>query len=406
MVTSAGWARSLERGAVALLFAGALTFVFSLWLLYGRAYNTHAPAGIDRLLDGGAARPYSARLLVPWLAHAAVAAAPIEARIARIDRWTERHPAVESWLAYFQVSRRRAHELAAAALIDWLALVGFLWCVRRLVETLYATSLWVARLAPVVALLLLPLFFGMGKHFLYDPPALFFAAAALLAIARGRVHALTVVLALGTLNKETMALALLVYLLPGFRAALGAGWRRHLAVQALVVVAARGVAVALSHPAAADTASDNYLRSYFVENLAAFARDPFLVSLPRTAAALFFVLLVLAGLARKPALLRQALPIVLPFFALAAWGSQWGEIRVFYEIYPLLFLMGYQSCIEWIGLPIASRDGPAAAAAPAPGGPPRLAPALAGALAGLLLLACGVMLPLFVQASLQGSGGG
>jgi hypothetical protein len=405
-VTAVEWVRRLERVAVALLLAGAFTFVFSLWLLYGRAYNTHAPAGIDRLLDGGAARPYSARPLVPWLACAAVAPVPIEARIARIDRWAERHPEVESWLAYFQVSRRRAFELAAAALLDGLALAGFLWCIRRLFEAFYATSIWVARLAPVVALLLLPLFFGTGKHFLYDPPALLFAAAALLAVVRRRVHALTVVLGLGTLNKETMALALLVYLLPSFRAALGAGWRRHLAVQSLVVAGARGLAMTLSHPAAAETASNTYLRNYFFDNLAAFARDPFLVSLPRTAAVLFFVLLVFADLPRKPALLRAASPIALPFLALAAWGSQWGEIRVFYELYPLLFLMGYQSCVEWIGLPIASRDAQRATEPSASGGPQRLAPALASALAGLFLLACGATLPLFVLAALQGSGGG
>ena len=387
---------------MALLWAGALTFVFSLWLLHGRAFNTFEPGGIDKLTDGGATRPYSARVLVPWLARAAVAPVPVEGRAERVERWAARHPAVESWLAYFQVSRRHAFELLAAALIDGLALAGFLWSLRRLVEAFYRTSLWVARLAPVVAILLLPLFFARGTHFVYDPPALCFAALALLAVRQGRVHRLTLALGLGMLNKETMALGLLAYLLPSFRRAVGPRWRFHLGVQGGVVLAARGLALALSSPAAGGGATNNYLRNYFFENLVAFARDPFLLSYTRTAAVIVFTLLIFAGLRRKPALLRESLPIALPFLALYAWASQWGEIRVLYELYPILFLMGYQTCVEWIGLPIESRDGDAGGEATAQAQPGRFAPALASALAGLFLGACGVTLPFLVMASFPG----
>ncbi len=390
---------------MALLWAGALSFVVSLWLLHGAGFNTFAPAGIDGLIDGGATRPYSARLLVPWIARAALSPLPVEERLQRIDRWALRHPALEHWLAYFKVSRRHAFDLLAAALVDALALAGFMWSVRRLLEAFYDTSIWVARLGPVVAILLLPLFFGAGAHFVYDPPALFFAAAALLAMRLGRVHALTVLLALGTLNKETMALVLLAYLLPRFRESMGERWRFHLAVQSLVVVAARGLAVALSSPASAEAATNNYLRNYFIENLAGFARDPFLLSYSRTAALIFFVLLVFAGLGRKPALLRQAFPIVLPFLALAAWGSLWGEIRVFYELYPLVFLMGYQSCVEWIGLPIVNRDGRdgrAVGGAATRNEAPRLAPSLASALAGVFLAGSGATLPFIVMLGFAG----
>lgn len=407
IVTASDWTRSLERAAVALLWAGAFTFVLSLWLLHGRAFNTFAPAGIDRLIDGGATRPYSARLLVPWMARAATSGLPVEGRLAWIADWAERHPAVDAWLAYFQVSRRNAFGLLAAALVDGLALAGFLWCVRRLVEAFYETSTWVVRLAPVVAALILPLFFDSRTHYVYDLPALFFAAAALLAMRRGSALALTIVLGLGTLNKETMALGLLAYLLPSFRTLLGRRWRFHLAVQSLVVVAARGLAVALSSPAAAtadavDAATNNYLRNYFIPNLASFLRDPFLLDFSRTAALLFFTLLIFAGLRRKPTMLREAFPIVVPFLALYAWASQWSEIRAFYELYPLVFLMGYQSCVEWIGLPIESRDGRAADGAAPASASPRLVPSLASALAGLFLAAAGMTLPFLVMVGFTG----
>lgn len=395
---------------MALLWAGALTFVLAYWFLHGPAFNTFEPAGIDRLVDGGATRPYSARLLVPWIASAALSPLPVEQRLALVDRWALEHPALEHWLAFFKVSRRHALDLLAAALVDALALAGFMWILRRLLEAFFDTSRWVTRLGPVLAVLLLPLFFGMGVHFLYDPPALFFAATALLAMRRGRVHTLTVLLGLGTLNKETMALALLAYLLPRFRESMGPRWRLHLAVQSLVVVAARGLAIALSNPSSGDLATNNYLRNYLIENLAVFVRDPFLLSYSRTAAVIFFALLIFGGLGRKPVLLRQAFPIVLPFLALATWGSQWGEIRVYYELYPLVFLMGYQSCVEWIGLPIDNRDGRderdgrarVMDGAAMRDEAPRLAPSLASALAGLFLAAAGATLPFIVMLGFAG----
>jgi len=398
-VTAAGWPERLQRIAVLLLSAGAFAFVLSLWLLHGRAFNTFEPAGIERLSEGGATRPYSARVLVPWAVRAAVGPWPVETRSAWVDREISESPELERWLAYFQVSRRHVFELLAAVLLDALALAGFLWAVHRLVAAFFRTTFWVAALAPAVAVLFLPLFFGRGTHFVYDLPALCFAAWALLALRLGRTGLFTVVLALGTLNKETMALALLVYLLPSFRRALGPRWRRQLAVQALAVAAARGLAVALSSPAAGEAVTNTWVRAYFVENLVAFVRDPFLLSYTKTAALLFFCLLIFADLRRKPLLLREATPVALPFLALYVWGSQWGEIRVLYELYPLFFLMGYQSCVEWIGFPIESRD--AGAAEPeAASEAPRIAPALASALAGLFLAGCAVALPFLVMANL------
>ena len=37
---------------MALLWAGARTFVLAYWFLRGAAFNTFEPAGIDRLSDG------------------------------------------------------------------------------------------------------------------------------------------------------------------------------------------------------------------------------------------------------------------------------------------------------------------------------------------------------------------
>lgn len=382
---------------MAVLWIGAFLFVFSLWLFHGRAFNTFEPAGIDRMVDGGAARPYSARPLVPWLARAAVAPWSVEARVAWLEGWTRHRPALAAWLDYFRVTPRHAFELMVAACLDALALAGFMVCVLRLVASFYEVPHRVAWLAPVVAVLLLPLFFTVGTHYFYDLPALFFAAAVLLAIRLRRSAALALLLALGTLNKETLALALLIYLVPAFRESLGGRWRRDFFLHAGAVIGARALAVALSTPAAVTAPTDNYLRDYLVDNLIAFVRDPFLLNAPRTATLLFFGLLILAGLPRRPALLRSVLPVVVPFLALYLWGSLWREIRVLYEVFPILFLLGYATCVECLGLPIAPRAAEEVSVATGREETPRASFALASTLAGLFLIACGASVPILVH---------
>jgi len=391
-VTAVSIFRRLERAGLLLLWSGTLLFVFSLWLFQEGAFNSHAGTGMDRLVEGGAQRPYSARLLVPWMARAAVAPWSPESRSEAIDGFLSTRPGIAAWLETRDIPRRHGPETFAMLCIDFLVLVGFAICIHGLAGGLFVASKRIVSTAPALALLFLPLFYGVGTHQVWDFPALFFSAAALLAIDRRAPIALAAILAFGTLNKETMALALLVYLIPSYRRALGGRWYRFLALHAGTVVAARAVALAYSSPAAGISSSNNYLRSYLADNLFEIARAPFLLEAERTATVLFFALLVFAGLRRKPALLLEVAPVALPFLALYLWGGLWGEIRAVYELYPILFLMGFQSCVEWIGLPLRARNGETAPQEEADAEEPSLVYAGSCTLAGAVLGGSGVLM--------------
>jgi hypothetical protein len=353
-IVRSSW-RAVDLAAATLLWLGALSLVFSLWLFAGRNFNTFPPAQAEAMIHGGANRPYSSRVLVPWAVRGLIAPWPSRAVENASDALAESAPGA-ALLRYFDAPPRSALELLLVLALDALSLLGFALVLRRLFDRLYSASLWVSRTAPVAALLLLPLFFARGAHYLYDFPALLFFTAALYCI-RAEKHALLyLVLALGTLNKETMAIALLaLYLVHRDRPA-GTGWRRRLALQAAVVLLARLAAVALSSPGGAPGPANGYLRNYLIANAVEFLRDPFLLSFTRTAALLLLGLLIFGRWSSRPLFLRRVAPVALVFFALYLVGSQWGEIRSLYEAFPILFLLGWASVVERLGLDLGDRD--------------------------------------------------
>jgi len=384
------WQLLADVSGHALLLSWALCFVFALWLTYGRPLNNFEPAKLDKLLDGGANRPFASRVLVPWVARAVVAPFPAEARRASAERLAAEHPGLAHALELFAGRPATAAELAVLICVDGLAFALFLFLLARLFRSLYVSSEWVARCAPPMALLVLPLFFRQGDHLFYDPLTLVFATWFLLAMGEVRIRTLYALLFVGTLNKETMLLALLAFLLPRFRAALGARWRVHLAGLAATGAASRLLALLASTPLAEAGPRNSFIRDYFFENALELARHPPMVDASRLAALILFVLLVAGGLRRKPQLLRSVLPVALPFLALSLVGSLWGEIRSLYELYPIVFLMGYQTSVEWIGLDLRAADG----ATPSASEPCawRWVPAASAAVAGAFLLVSGLQI--------------
>jgi len=383
---------AVERLAVALLWAGALTFVFALWLTYGRPFNNYPPAKLEKMLEGGASRPFSGRVLLPWTVRALASPISADARSAWGERLASTSAAANHALNQFGTPPRFALELLLAIALDALALALFAFVLSRLFDELFVASRWVRWTAPPLAVLSIPLLLQQADHYFYDLPAMLFAAWVLLALLKGRVATLYALVFLGTLNKETMLLAPLAFLLPEVREAIGSTWKRHLAGVSATALVARALALGLSQPAAGEAAG-GYLPKYLVGNAFVFARDPFLVDAKRFAAALVFLLVIFGGWRRKPRFLVRLLPVTLPMTALYLIGGQWGEIRALGELLPLVFLLGYQTVVEWIGLEIRPRD----AAESMPISEPRtnwssLAAAGAAALAGSFLLASGVLI--------------
>src|SRR4029079_17206285 len=195
---------------------------------------------------------------------------------------------------------------------------------RSLTESLYA-AVWVRFVAPLIAVLALPVFFSKGTHYLYDFPPLALCTLALALLARGRLRAFYWVFAVGTLNKETMILATLVFVLTAWRSLPRAALLKHVAAQSLLFLAIQAL-LRLIFAGTPGGAVEPHLEKNLI--LVASSNGPLTLGLLGAIA-----LLVLARFDRKPALLRKSLALLIPLGVSYFCFGIYGEIRVFYEAF-------------------------------------------------------------------------
>lgn len=386
--------RRIVAGTLLFLYIATSCFVFSLWLIRGRDFNTLEPARADLVTYGGAKRPYNSRVLVPWLARAGAGLIPEQIERGVEETMLAQYPGLQRVVGYFNAPPDFALELALIIGLDFLSLFAFMLALRALFATLFAASRWVAGLAPVFAALTLPLLFANGTHFFYDLPALCLFAAALLFLKRREWRFMYPCLAAGMLNKETMVLLTLVFAVYFWDRMPRRLLARHVLAQLGLALLLRGLAVGLSQPAGAFDPKNNYLRDYFETNLLAIWNSPLLYDARLLAACLFLGALVVWRWSDKPVLLRRGCIVLLPLFAGYLRGGLWGEIRIFYEVFPILAVMAYHSLVSWIGLPLEPREDPATVPTGSAGQVLKVAVALSAAL--LLLLIVRTVLVAFV----------
>ena len=354
--------RRIVTGSLLLLYLGSSCFVFSLWLIRGRAFNTFEPARADLVTYGGAKRPYNSRVLIPWMARASSGLIPEQIERELVERTLTRYPGLGNVLGYFNAPPDFALELICIIGWDFLSLFAFMFVLRKLFAALFTASNWVRGLAPVFTVLTLPILFASGTHFFYDLPALFLFAAALLFMKRRDWRFMYPCLAAGILNKETMVLISLVFVVYFWDRMPRKLLVRHTLAQLSLALLLKVLAVQVSQPAGAIDDRNNYLRDYFETNLMAFWNSPLLYDMQLLAACLFLIVMVTWKLPDKPMFLRRSCVVLIPLFAGFMRGGLWGEIRIFYEAFPILSLMAYHSLVSWIGLSIESKRDPATAA--------------------------------------------
>jgi len=337
-----------------LLYSTVASYATTEFIRYPGLANVRPAMGGESffgdMVYGRAPQPFVTRVLVPWLIRAAVAVTPPATR-ARIEESLRRSQTSDGrpvWLYQYPF------EFTVAKNLLLLFAVGFafgLWWLARLVLDAPAPAL---DAIPVVVLFALPGVYGYGSM-LYDLPALclFTLGLALIAARRRWLHAAAFVACV--LNKETALLLVLVWVVSEARKlkprqlAVGAG------LQLGLWLIVRGVLFwhFRNYPGEAIT-----LHLFRNAQVMAIPGNWFLyrpvtnwLVLPVGLNALYVLGFIasLFALRRSPRFLRRAYWIVPPVFVLTWLFGNVDEMRVYYELLPIVALVLFGGLFRLMG---------------------------------------------------------
>jgi hypothetical protein len=357
--------RWLGRRTYHVLVVG-LYLAASLWILIMWATDVRPFIGLNlferaRFLDliyGRAHRPFVYRALVPWLVRGILAIIPRSLTYGLSELFVDALPIVGRAADFLSWERQHLPEYAVTLGLIYLSIVGYLLALRWLVRQCYDMSTpghpWLTDALPLLSLTVLPVFFKRGTHFLYDLPALFLFTLALACLRAHRLGAYYAVYVIGLLNKETMLLAGVAMML-WFAAQKGPRWRgrvmRHAMAHAALFAVVRLVLMIVYRDNPGEPAELRLL-----DNLIFYSYPYWFTAITSVGAV---VLLIGHDWQKKPLFLRLALWLTVPFFGLYLLAGSWGEIRVFYELFPIGYLLGVQTVAKVMGWPMVTRAGSA-----------------------------------------------
>jgi len=318
------------------------------------ALNDYWKARVPDVIYGRAHRPFVQRTLVPSAIRLVRQGLPrpvlgaLRRTVSGPPLRLPRKMGVLGWEpAYFT-------EYVIAMILLFFVLIGFPFALRSLFLALYEAPV-AGAIGPIAATLALPVFFfDRGTHYLYDFASLVLFTLALDAIARNRLRRFYVIFALGLLNKETMILATLVFALVSWERTSRSTLAKHVAAQLALF---GGMRLALARVFAGNPGGS--AEWHLVKNwrLALTPPDPWSLLLLGAGC-----ILVFARLHQRPRFLKQALVVLIPLLACYVLFGIYGEIRVFYEAYPVLFLLAFLNVCEALDRRLREREPPTAEA--------------------------------------------
>jgi hypothetical protein len=343
------------------VYAAGASILMVLFMSWPGVYE-----GPDNLIDavhGRAERPYVGRLVLPALVRMSVTAG--ERLSDATGRDWGRGP-VERFGGFVL---RRSHAPAYAfdeaytygtyAIYALLCFIAFALLLRALVRSIYpAYPPWVADFAPIMAMVVTPLIFFRYVSFVYDPMTLAVFTVCLWLIIKRELPAYLLFYPVAVLSRETAVLLFGVLAVREW-GRMSRGRLAGLALYHGVVFVALRALVAYAFRGNPGTAA----KFQVYVNLEVASHGAFYV---KTLAPLLPLgALVFFGWRQKPAFLRRAFVVLaVPLIAVCLLFGSLGEMRTYYELWPLAFLLAVQSVARAYGWTL-----PAPATSPSDPGP-------------------------------------
>jgi hypothetical protein len=323
--------RLLRQAVYVVLILSVALAVFVVFLRFSNI-GVNGKATFEKVLSGTAYRPYVYRQLLPAAANLL---APYVDGMAALRLGRRSEVVLGERLFRAQLNGRLyPRQVTLILAMMYLSLLGFAAAMWLLLRDL-GYSRRIQYLMPPAALLSTAIFFGYG--YMYDFTVLFLFTLSLWLLHRKAWVPYLAVFALGTLNKETMLVLVLIYAVYY--------WNRLPRRTFLAIGAAQLGVFALIQSALRYRFRSNpggALEWHLPDQIAAYQRllsdSPWLIALGIAVLALVAAL-VIRGWKRKPAFIRCALS-PLPFLAVLwlLWGYPF-EIRNLMEALPVVLIL-------------------------------------------------------------------
>lgn len=228
-----------------------------------------------------------------------------------------------------------------------LSLAGFMFFLRNIAALLFDASPITLFLLPLFAIIALPALFKYYIY-IYDFPTLFLFTLSyyLLAVKKSKWYYIAFVLA--CLNKETAILLSILYFLLNYkydRKATVLNTAYQLGIWFVIKIAL--YLIFMNNPGV-------FSEFNFFEYNLPYILSPFEIGIVVTY--IFFFVLLFYQWKDKPVFLRQAIWLALPLAFLSLTIGVIDEIRVYYEIYPIVVLLASHTIAKWIGFKYQARE--------------------------------------------------
>jgi hypothetical protein len=340
-------------------YLGVSTFVSSLWLFGDNPFHNcgETSATLVSLDRGTMRRPFALRALYPTIVKASHGLLSLETRVDLARRIKQRSPTLASLSRRTCTPERLLIDMLIFLVISWGCFLGFLFALRRVFMELFDSRDWQFDLAPPACLFSMTYLFRDGAHFFYDPFVLVLLPLCVLFLCRRQWLAFYPALALAFFNKETAFVVSIAFAAYTYSLLPRRQWWMHLAAQGVLLCALRAVTWVLFDPGTPYNETNDYVRDYLEKNLFLLWKADFWLDYTAMFSLLAIGALVFLRFAEQPRALRSASLMSLPLLAGYLKSGVWGEVRVFFEVYPFLFLMAYKNVCEILGYPLQVRAG-------------------------------------------------
>jgi hypothetical protein len=309
------------------LYVPAVAIVLAIFLADPGFH--YSKASLHGMVYGQADRPFVYRVLVPTMVRFLTQLVPDSAR----DRFVAAtRPTVFARMGrQIGVDPRDMVELVIATVLLFAALYAFVLTLRWLFSRLYRHGGRFADVVPLLALLLLPMFFCWASY-LYDFPELLFFNLSFALMLQRRWGAYLAIFVLACLNKETQLFATFIFAIYFRR-----DFRKPAYWALLVTQGVIFLTIKLAVNAAFRGNPGSMMEMHLLRNLTIVLKGPWPVS--TVAGLLVLVLLLSYRFSENPRFLKDGLWVFVPVFGLTLVFGQVDEIRNYYGAFPVVMLL-------------------------------------------------------------------